>query len=94
MRLGRKNKALFRVAVFDQRMRRDGPCIEKLGDYDPCEKEPSKKMKLNVERLNYWVGMGARPSPSLANLLKHVGVKLEAKPEAKPAAKPAARKKK
>lgn len=78
-RMGRKNLAVYRVAVFDQRMRRDGPYIERLGDYDPKVKEPAKKMKVNVERLKYWVGKGAQPTPALAAILKHVGVSTEAK---------------
>ena len=94
MRQGRKNKALYRVAVFDSHTRRDGPCVEKLGDYDPCQKETAQKVKLNAERLKYWVGKGAQLTPAIARLLKHVGVTLAPAPAAKPEAKPAAKKKK
>lgn len=94
MRQGRSNTAIYRVAVFDSHTRRDGPCVERLGDYDPCQKEPGRKTKINIERLAYWIGKGAQPTPAMARLLKHVGVKSEPKPVAKPEAKPAAKKKK
>lgn len=72
-RTGKKNEAYWRIAVFDSRTRRDGRYLENLGVYDPCEKKPDAKVKINIERYNHWVKQGALPSDSLARLLKHTG---------------------
>jgi small subunit ribosomal protein S16 len=70
---GRKNEGYWRIAVFDSRTRRDGRYLENLGIYDPREKKPDAKVKLNLERYNHWVSKGALPSDSLARLLNHTG---------------------
>ncbi len=71
-RTGRKNLALWRIAVFDKLTRRDGKYLEMLGTYDPS-KEPGKKVKIDQTRYDHWVKNGALPSDSLARILKHTG---------------------
>lgn len=73
-RLGKKNRAYYRIAVFDSQTRRDGTYIESLGTYDPIEKEPTKKIKLNKERYDYWLSKGAKPTEAIERLLKHTGI--------------------
>ena len=85
-RMGRKNLAQWRVAVFDSRTRRDGKFLEMLGLYLPHEK-PEKKFRLDVDRYKHWLSVGALPSPAVGRLLKHAKA-LEAAPvEAAPAKK-------
>ena len=72
-RTGRKNLALWRIAVFDKLTRRDGKYLEMLGTYDPTE-EPGRKIRLDQARYDHWVKNGALPSDSLARILKHAGV--------------------
>ncbi|MHC4270298.1 MAG: 30S ribosomal protein S16 [Planctomycetota bacterium] len=43
-RMGRRNRAFFRICAFDAREERDGRSIEQLGTYDPMEKDESKKV--------------------------------------------------
>ncbi len=43
-RMGRKNRAFFRICAFDVKEERDGRSIEQLGTYDPMEKEEGKKV--------------------------------------------------
>jgi small subunit ribosomal protein S16 len=57
-RMGRKKKPFYRVAVTDSRKRRDGGWIELIGWYDPMTKE----QKIDMERLEYWLGVGAKMS--------------------------------
>ncbi len=57
-RMGRKKKPFYRVAVTDSRKRRDGGWIELIGWYDPMTKE----QKIDMERLDYWLGVGAKMS--------------------------------
>ena len=57
-RMGRKKKPFYRIAVTDSRKRRDGGWIELIGYYNPMTKE----QKIDEERLNYWLGVGAQMS--------------------------------
>ena len=72
-RTGHKNHALWRIAVFDKRTRRDGRYLEKLGTYDPHKDKPTEKVALDMERYDHWISTGARPSESVERLLKHTG---------------------
>ncbi|MBI4564798.1 MAG: 30S ribosomal protein S16 [Planctomycetes bacterium] len=78
-RTGRRHVALWRVAVYDARTRRDGKYLEMLGTYDPTQK-PEHKFKIDADRYRHWVSAGARPSPALERLLKHARF-LEAAPK-------------
>jgi small subunit ribosomal protein S16 len=73
-RVGRTNRPYFRLGVFDARTRRDGQCIENIGTYDPRAKEGEKKIVVDRQRYQYWVGKGAMPTVAVESLLKHVGV--------------------
>ncbi len=66
-RTGGKNEARFRVVVADIRTQRDGKVIEYVGHYNPAKKE----RVLDMERINYWLGVGAKPSETVASMIKH-----------------------
>jgi small subunit ribosomal protein S16 len=59
-------KPHFRITVFDERRNRDGRFIEELGFYNPL----SKAVKVNKERLDYWVSKGAQVSPNVERIVK------------------------
>lgn len=67
-RMGAKKKPFYRVHAADQRSRRDGRFIEQLGWYDPM-KDPAG-LKLDLERIEYWLGVGAQPTETVASLIK------------------------
>ncbi len=71
---GRKGYAVYRVVVADTRTPRDGRFIEKLGYYNPNTK-PSTVV-IDFDRALYWVEVGAQPTDTVRNLLKHEGVYL------------------
>lgn len=73
-RVGRKNRPFYRIAVFDAKTRRDGKYIENLGSYDPRISEAALKVKLNRDRLKFWIGKGALPTEACKRLLKHCGL--------------------
>ena len=77
-RAGGKNRPAYRVVVADSRFQRDGRFLEKLGYYDPL-KSPAR-FHIEVERADYWVSKGARPSDAVTLLIK------KAKAQAKVAA--------
>ncbi len=68
-RTGAKNSPVFRVVVTDSRSPRDGRFIEEIGTYIPTKKQGSK-FDLNLERVDYWVGVGAQPSETVASMIK------------------------
>jgi small subunit ribosomal protein S16 len=74
-RTGRKNLPSYRISVFDQRTRRDGPALEILGWYNPLSREAGKGFNIEQERLLDWVARGAVPTLPLKALLKRQGVK-------------------
>ena len=65
-RTGTRNRACFRVVVMDSRSSRDGKAIEELGFYDPI----LKVEKIDLERYNYWTGVGAQVSETVAAIAK------------------------
>ncbi len=74
MRMGRRHKPFFRLNAIDSRTPRDGRIIEKLGHYDPIEKDASKQIVLNKERIEYWIGVGAVPSDTVAEMIAKIGI--------------------
>lgn len=59
---------------MDARAPRDGRAIEELGHYDPLVRNPEAQTVLNVNRIRYWLSVGAQPSDKVAALLRRYGV--------------------
>lgn len=60
----------YRVVVTDVRSRRDGRFVEKVGVYDPKNKDQGKQYALDLERVDYWLSVGAQPSDTVRSLIK------------------------
>jgi small subunit ribosomal protein S16 len=73
--MGRRHRPFFRINAIESRAPRDGRIIEKLGHYDPIEKDPAKQIVLNRERIEYWLGQGAVPSDTVSQILLRAGIK-------------------
>jgi small subunit ribosomal protein S16 len=69
-RAGAKKMPYYHVVATDSRNPRDGKFIEAIGAYDPNLDPP--KFEMNEERLQHWLQVGAKPSETLAGLLKRV----------------------
>jgi small subunit ribosomal protein S16 len=74
-RIGRRHRPFFRINAVDARTPRDGRILEKLGHYDPIEKDPAKQIVLNKERAEYWLSKGAIPSDTVSQILLRQGIK-------------------
>lgn len=72
-RHGRTNRAFWRLCATDRLKARDGRVIEELGHYDP-EAKNENKIKINRERVRYWLSVGAQPSKTVEQLLRHAGL--------------------
>jgi small subunit ribosomal protein S16 len=70
-RLGKIRAPYYRIVVADSRTKRDGRVIEEIGKYHPTE-EPSF-IEVDSERAQYWLGVGAQPSPQVLAILKITG---------------------
>ena len=69
-RAGAKNRPFFKIVAADSRSPRDGRFLEKLGTYDPMlDKGNPQRVVLNVERIKYWLSVGAKPSDRVARFL-------------------------
>jgi small subunit ribosomal protein S16 len=73
-RMGRSNRAFFRLNAIDSRSPRDGRVIEQLGYYDPRSKDQSKQFVAKLDRCKHWLDVGAIPSGTVSSLLKKNGL--------------------
>jgi len=74
-RMGRRHRPFFRINVVDSRTPRDGRVIERLGHYDPIEKDTTKQIVLKRDRVEFWLGQGAVPSDTVSEILLRNGIK-------------------
>ncbi len=66
-RMGAKKKPFYRIVVTEKRSKRDGRFVESVGYYDPC-RNPAD-VKIDYERVNYWIERGAQPSETVRSLI-------------------------
>ena len=71
MRTGAKKKPSYRVVVKEKQSKRDGAYLENLGTYNPT-RQPAD-IKLNLDRVRYWIGQGAQPTETVNRLIKASG---------------------
>ena len=71
-RKGPKKKPFYRIVAADKEMPRDGRFLELLGTYDPMVEPVAITFK--EDRINYWLGEGAKPSTTVASLFKQKGM--------------------
>ncbi len=71
-RKGTKKKPFYRIVAADKEMPRDGRFLELLGTYDPMVEPVAITFK--EDRINYWLGEGAKPSTTVASLFKQKGM--------------------
>lgn len=67
-RRGAKNRPFYSVMVADHRMPRDGRFIEEVGTYDP--RADQAPINLKLDRIEHWQSKGAKPSETVAQLIK------------------------
>ncbi|WP_226554275.1 30S ribosomal protein S16 [Celeribacter naphthalenivorans] len=72
---GSKKRPFYSIVAADSRMPRDGRFIEKLGTYNPLlPKDSEERVKMNMERVQYWLGQGAQPTDRISRMLEAAGV--------------------
>ena len=72
---GSKKRPYYRIVVTDVRNPRDGRFIEKLGTYNPLlSKDHNDRVTLQVDRIKYWMGVGAQPTDRVLRFLDAEGI--------------------
>ncbi len=72
---GSKKRPFYSIVAADSRMARDGRFIEKLGTYNPqLPKDSEERVKMNMDRVNHWLGEGAKPTDRVSRFLEAAGV--------------------
>ena len=69
-RSGSKKRPFYHLSVADERNPRDGRFIERVGFFNPLARGQEERLRINVERVEYWEGKGAQTSDRVAKLLK------------------------
>jgi small subunit ribosomal protein S16 len=67
--MGAKKSPFYRVVVKEKRSKRDGKYIENVGTYNPMTNPAEINLKL--DRVQYWLSVGAQPTETVASLIKH-----------------------
>lgn len=72
---GTKKRPFYKIVIADARSPRDGRFIERIGHYNPLlPKESAERVKLDLDRVKYWLGQGAQPSDRIERFLAEVGL--------------------
>jgi small subunit ribosomal protein S16 len=72
-RAGAKKRPFYHIVVADERCRRDGRNIERVGFYNPIAAGQEVPLLLDLDRVNYWVGQGAGMTDTVRSLVKRAG---------------------
>lgn len=67
-RFGKRKKPFYRVVVIESSKARNGRVVEAVGTYDPLKKPA--EIKLDADRVKYWLGTGAQPSDTVRSFIK------------------------
>jgi len=67
---GAKKRPFYHITVADSRNARDGRFIERVGFFNPVARGQEERLRVNLERVDYWVSKGAQLSPTVKSILK------------------------
>ena len=70
---GAKKRPFYHIVVTDQRNKRDGRAIERVGFYNPVAPEGTLKLRVDLARVSHWESKGAKPSDTVKRLVKQFG---------------------
>ena len=69
-KIGRKHRPFYRICVMDSRVHREGKAIEEVGWYDTSIHDKSKRVSIKLDRVDYWVSKGAKPTATMHAMIK------------------------
>jgi small subunit ribosomal protein S16 len=68
-RTGSKKKPFYHIVVIDSRKKRDGRSIERVGFFNPFALGQEETLRIDMERINHWVSLGAQTSDRVTKLI-------------------------
>ena len=74
-RFGRRHRPFYRIEAIEKQNARDGKSLETVGFYDPLATDEQKRVKINVDRAQFWLDRGARPSTAVSVFFRKINVK-------------------
>ena len=69
-RAGAKKRPYYHIVVADSRSPRDGRFIERVGFYNPVASGAEQGLRVAMDRVSHWSGVGAQLSPTVARLVE------------------------
>jgi small subunit ribosomal protein S16 len=75
---GSKKRPFYHIHVTDSRKARDGRYIERIGFFNPVARGQEERLRVDVERVQHWVGQGAGLSERVSNLVKEATAQAQA----------------
>jgi len=69
-RQGSKKNPFYHITVADRASKRDGRFVERVGFYNPVAKGASEGLRVGLDRVDYWLSVGAKPSDSVQKLIR------------------------
>ncbi len=69
---GAKKAPFYQIVVADSRRARDGRFIEKVGFFNPIARGQAERLRLDLGRVDHWIGQGAQASDRVAQLIKEL----------------------
>ena len=81
-RHGAKKAPFYHVTVADRTAKRDGRFVERVGFYNPLARGQAERLRIDLDRVDYWLSVGAQPSERVSALIKEVRAAGSAAPEA------------
>jgi small subunit ribosomal protein S16 len=67
---GAKKRPFYHIVATDKRNRRDGSYLERIGFFNPRATGGEESVRIDIDRIDYWLGQGAQPSDTVAELVK------------------------
>lgn len=67
---GAKKRPFYHITVADSRNARDGRFIERVGFFNPVARGQEERLRVSLERVEYWMSKGAQPSDRVAQLIR------------------------
>jgi small subunit ribosomal protein S16 len=81
-RHGSKKNPFYHITVADRASKRDGRFIEQVGFFDPLARGQTESLRIDMDRVNYWLSVGAQPSERVQVLMKQASAVAVAEPSA------------
>lgn len=69
-RTGAKKQPYYHVTVAEKSARRDGRFVERVGFFNPVARGHDERLRLDLDRIDHWIGVGAHPTDRVRDLIK------------------------